>query len=271
MTENHQNNDIREIDPAFYVQSLLAITEEQNRIISELRAENAQLKARIAELEARLNQHSQNSNRPPSMDGFRSPESQRKKGERPPGGHNGHKGHTLDWVEAPDKSEFIPLQNAWTVRPPWNRWNHSKWNVRLDPPGTHPGKSMREGSQQQRRAVRGTVREESAGTAGDEEPATKSRASPSHQPSKRDQGDGAEHGRPSTLITEPKTSGAEAATERSEGVAGAERYQGPGQPAVGRALAASKASSGRMPEARSDVEQSLSHRPWEHLISLCVL
>jgi transposase len=103
VTDNHQNNDIREISPASYIQSLLAIIEEQNRIISELRAENDQLKARIADLEARLNQNSRNSNRPPSTDGFRRPESQRKKGERPPGGQKGHKGHTLDWVETPDQ------------------------------------------------------------------------------------------------------------------------------------------------------------------------
>jgi len=50
------------------------------------------------------------------------------------------------------------------------------------PPGSTlralaPGKSMREGSLQQRRAVRATVREEREYTAGDEEPATKSRAS----------------------------------------------------------------------------------------------
>jgi transposase len=103
VTENQQNNDTNEITLASYIQSLLAIIEEQNRIISELREENVQLKARIAELEARLNQHSRNSNRPPSMDGFRRPRSQRKKGERPPGGQNGHKGHTLDWVENPDQ------------------------------------------------------------------------------------------------------------------------------------------------------------------------
>jgi transposase len=103
VTENQQKTDIREIDPASYIQSLLAINEEQILIISELQAENEQLKARIAELEARLNQHSQNSNQPPSMDGFRRPKSQRKKGERSPGGQKGHKGHTLDWVETPDQ------------------------------------------------------------------------------------------------------------------------------------------------------------------------
>lgn len=106
MAENNQNNrkdHSPEYYPASYVQSLLAIIEEQNRIISELRAENSQLKARIAELEARLNQNSRNSNRPPSMDGFLRPKSQRKKGERSPDGQNGHKGHTLDWVEIPDQ------------------------------------------------------------------------------------------------------------------------------------------------------------------------
>jgi len=58
---------------------------------------------------------------------------------------------------------------------------------------------------QQRRAVRGTVREELANTACDEEPATKSRASVSHQSRRRDQGDGAEHGRPSIVLNGPRT------------------------------------------------------------------
>ncbi len=44
---------------------------------------------------------------------------------------------------------------------------------------------------QQRRAVRTTVREERDGAAGDEEPATKSRASTYQQHGKKDQGDGA--------------------------------------------------------------------------------
>ena len=44
---------------------------------------------------------------------------------------------------------------------------------------------------------------------------------------------------------------AEAGTERSEGVAGAERYQGPGQPAADRDLAASGSEWWARPEARS--------------------
>jgi hypothetical protein len=33
------------------------------------------------------------------MDGFRRPQTPRKKGERPPGGQKGHKGHTLSLAE----------------------------------------------------------------------------------------------------------------------------------------------------------------------------
>ncbi len=72
---------------------------EQQRLIAELSDENAQLKAQIAELTSQLNQNSRNSSRPPSMDGFRRPQTPRKKGERPPGGQKGHKGHTLSLAE----------------------------------------------------------------------------------------------------------------------------------------------------------------------------
>lgn len=79
------------------------IIERQNQTIATLTERIVQLEIRIAELEARLNQNSRNSNRPPSTDGFRRPKSQRKKGERPPGGQKGHKGQTLEWVETPDQ------------------------------------------------------------------------------------------------------------------------------------------------------------------------
>ena len=84
------------------IDDLKCIILEQQRIITELRDENARLKARIAELEARLNQNSRNSSRPPSLDGFRRPQTPRKKGERSPGGQKGHKGHTLQSVAVPD-------------------------------------------------------------------------------------------------------------------------------------------------------------------------
>jgi len=138
---------------------------------------------------------------------------------------------------------FFPAP-AFPLRSAAAQWS-APHAARFDPPGTHPGKEHE--GEFPATATSGPWNGpwEARSAACDEEPATKSRASLSHQPSKRDQGDGAEHGRPSTIPREPTTSGAEAATERSEGVAGAERYQGPGQTAAGRALAASEASSGQ--------------------------
>ncbi|HEY3274483.1 MAG TPA: IS66 family transposase [Methanocella sp.] len=59
------------------------------------------LEARIAMLEARLNQNSTNSGRPPSSDMFK-PQSLRRKGERSVGGQQGHSGSTLRMVSVPD-------------------------------------------------------------------------------------------------------------------------------------------------------------------------
>ena len=67
------------------IPDLLAVIGDLKRLIIELRDENARLKARIADLESRLNQNS----RPPSRDGFRRPQTPRKSGERPPRGLEG--------------------------------------------------------------------------------------------------------------------------------------------------------------------------------------
>ena len=61
------------------------------------------LEACIAELEARQNQNSKNSSKPPSTDTYTRPQSPRKRGERSPGGQKGHKGHTLTKVDVPDE------------------------------------------------------------------------------------------------------------------------------------------------------------------------
>ena len=90
--------DANQTYDASYVQSLLEIIEEQNKII-------AQLQKRIQELEAQINQNSRNSSRPPSTDAFTRPQSPRKKGERSVGGQKGHKGQTLEWIENPDQIE----------------------------------------------------------------------------------------------------------------------------------------------------------------------
>lgn len=58
-------------------------------IIAELRAQNAVLLARVAELERRMGLHSGNSGKPPSSDGLKKPprtRSLREASGRPPGG-----------------------------------------------------------------------------------------------------------------------------------------------------------------------------------------
>ena len=77
-------------------------------LIKELLAENAALKEKIADLEARLKKNSQNSSKPPSSDGLSKPprgqrqQSLREKGKKKTGGQKGHAGKTLSRVTAPD-------------------------------------------------------------------------------------------------------------------------------------------------------------------------
>ena len=75
----------------------------------ELKKYCASLEARIAELERQINQNSKNSSKPPSTDGFKRVTKKRKKGENPPGGQKGHKGHTLEFTSNPD---FVEVHKA---------------------------------------------------------------------------------------------------------------------------------------------------------------
>jgi transposase len=74
-----------------------------------LRADNAALLAKIAELQRQLELNSSNSSKPPSSDGLkkkpRIPGSLRGRSGKSSGGQKGHKGETLRQVEAPDRIE----------------------------------------------------------------------------------------------------------------------------------------------------------------------
>lgn len=70
----------------------------------KLQEQIVDLMTRVAALEARVNQNSHNSDKPPSSEGYAKPrpQSQRKKTGRRPGGQRGHSGTTLERVEVAD-------------------------------------------------------------------------------------------------------------------------------------------------------------------------
>src|SRR5271167_3959993 len=79
--------------------------EELVALIQTLSAENAALKARIAELERRLGLNSSNSSKPPSSDGLKKParvSSLRERSGKTSGAQPGHEGQTLRQVTDPN-------------------------------------------------------------------------------------------------------------------------------------------------------------------------
>jgi transposase len=80
--------------------------------IAQLEKMIAEQFARIAELERRLGQNSNNSSKPPSSDGLSKPvnthrtSSLRQTGKKKSGGQSGHKGETLKRSETPDTLEY---------------------------------------------------------------------------------------------------------------------------------------------------------------------
>jgi transposase len=83
---------------------LHAAYQEQGQRLHEAVELIGQLRARVAELEARQAKDSRNSSKPPSSDGLgRRPRRLRRPSGRHSGGQAGHRGHTLPLVETPDE------------------------------------------------------------------------------------------------------------------------------------------------------------------------
>lgn len=85
--------------------SLKAQYESALETIAKQAAEIADLKAQL--LSKNLVKSSQNSHLPPSVDLTRKNQSLREKSDKPVGGQIGHKGHTLEMTQTPDKK--VPL------------------------------------------------------------------------------------------------------------------------------------------------------------------
>ena len=96
------------MDKDTQIQELFSRIEALEKLNANLRAENEALKKR-------LNKNSSNSSKPPSSDGLSKPprtKSLRQKGKNKSGGQKGHKGHTLNQVDTPNKVERNELNNC---------------------------------------------------------------------------------------------------------------------------------------------------------------
>ena len=94
-------------------------------ICRQMRQDINQLTDRVKTLEARLNQNSQNSSKPPSSDGLQKPpkpKNLRGKSGKNRGGQPGHQRHTLEKHSNPDKIVFHTLSTC-------EHCNHSLQNV----------------------------------------------------------------------------------------------------------------------------------------------
>ena len=74
------------------LEEALRIIESQGKAIAELIAQNTTFRAEIVKLKEQLSQHSRNSDRPPSSDGFKKRQKNSKKSKRKRGAQPGHKG-----------------------------------------------------------------------------------------------------------------------------------------------------------------------------------
>ena len=106
-----------EISTAYHQgeEAVLALFVQVNIQFANLAQELEKQAKAIKELQAKLSKNSSNSGKPPSSDGYgksNRTESQRKKGQKPNGGQNGHEGSTLKATDKPDKTETHPVDNV---------------------------------------------------------------------------------------------------------------------------------------------------------------
>jgi transposase len=99
---------------AAYLQGEEGIVALIAQLVSASVAALQQQEARIRVLEDQQAQDSHNSSKPPSSDGLKKPrpKSQRKPSGKKTGGQPGHKGHTLQAVERPERIELHPVQQC---------------------------------------------------------------------------------------------------------------------------------------------------------------
>ena len=88
------------------LEARIAFLEAENEA---LRIENRQLKARIVELEEKLNTNSNNSSKPPSQDPFRPQRSSEPTGKKP-GGQPGHSGHARQMYPVEQVFKVVDLK-----------------------------------------------------------------------------------------------------------------------------------------------------------------
>ena len=87
-------------------EAVIAVIQRLDYIIEKQASQIAELEERVRVLEARLNQNSQNSSKPPSTDVFCNekpkPKGRHTSSGKKAGGQKGHPGKTLEMVENPD-------------------------------------------------------------------------------------------------------------------------------------------------------------------------
>lgn len=105
---------VYEEGPEAVVELVQGLIHNFTLIIEAQAAEIRKLTDRITVLEQQINKNSRNSSKPPSSNGLKKPKpkSLRVESERKPGGQVGHKGHTLEFSDAPDHIALHRVTNC---------------------------------------------------------------------------------------------------------------------------------------------------------------